>query len=151
LIVKSCKGQIAWLAVVVLLLTGCGESNGIGEVVPAAGIVMVDGKPVSGISITLAPQEGVAGRGGYGSTGEDGSFSLQADTEVPGVPPGNYRMMLQKYAMPDGSPIPPDTSAADAGLVNLLPAIYSHPEQSPVYVTFPTPDGQPVKIDLKSR
>jgi hypothetical protein len=151
MIVKSCKGWIAWLAVAFLLLTGCGESNGIGEVVPAAGVVTVDGKPVSGVSITLAPQEGVAGRGGYGSTGEDGSFSLQADTEVPGVPPGNYRMMLQKYAMPDGSPIPPDTSAADAGLVNLLPAIYSHPEQSPVYVTFPTPDGQPVKIDLKSR
>lgn len=147
---KSCKSFFASLAVGFILLSGC-EKDSVGDVVPAAGVVTLDGKPISGVSITLVPQEGVMGRGGYGSTGEDGSFSLQSDTEVPGVPAGNYKMLLQKYAMPDGSPIPPDTSAADAGLVNLLPPVYSDPEQSTVFITFPTSDGQPVKVDLKSR
>jgi len=148
--VRSCKFSLVLGSIVLLVLVGC-ETESVGEVVPAAGIVTLDGKPASGISITLVPQEGVKGRGGYGSTGEDGAFSLQSDTEVPGVPAGYYRMLFQKYAMPDGSPIPPDTSAADAGIINQLPPVYSHPEQSPVYVTFPTPDGQPLTIDLKSR
>lgn len=147
---RSCKFSLVLGSIVLLVLVGC-ETESVGEVVPAAGIVTLDGKPASGISITLVPQEGVKGRGGYGSTGEDGAFSLQSDTEVPGVPAGYYRMLFQKYAMPDGSPIPPDTSAADAGIINQLPPVYSHPEQSPVYVTFPTPDGQPLTIDLKSR
>lgn len=147
---RTCKCWFAFVAAATMLMVGC-EKESVVEVVPAAGVVSLDGKPISGVSITLVPQEGVKGRGGYGSTGEDGSFSLRSDTEVPGVPAGNYRMLLRKYAMPDGSPIPPDTSAAEAGLVNLLPPVYSDPEQSMVYATFPTPDGQPVKIDLKSR
>ncbi|HBJ33760.1 MAG TPA: hypothetical protein DDZ51_03145 [Planctomycetaceae bacterium] len=150
LIVKNCKFCFAFTALAAFLLTGC-EADTIGEVVPAAGNVTLDGKPIAGVSISLVPQEGVKGRGGYGTTGEDGSFTLQADIDVMGVPAGNYRVMLQKYTMPDGSPIPPDTSGADAGIVNQLPPVYSDPEQSQVYVTFPTPDGQPVKIDLKSR
>lgn len=147
---KSCKSWLASVAIVSVLLAGC-DTETTGEVVPASGVVTLDGKPMAGVSITLVPQEGVKGRGGFGSTGEDGAFSLQADTEVLGVPAGYYRMLFQRYAMPDGSPIPPDTSAADAGLVNLLPEVYAHPELSPVYVTFPTPDGQPLTIDLKSR
>lgn len=145
-----CKCWIVFTAAAALLLSGC-ETETIGEVVPAAGIVTLDGKPISGVAVSLVPQEGVKGRGGYGTTGEDGAFSLQADMDVMGVPAGNYRVTLQKYTMPDGSPIPPDTSGADAGIVNQLPPVYSDPEQSQVYVTFPTPDGQPVKIDLKSR
>lgn len=133
-----------------MLFVGC-ETESVVEVVPAAGVVTLEGKPISGVTVTLVPQQGVKGRGGYGLSGEDGSFSLQSDSEVPGVPPGNYQLLFQKYAMPDGSPIPPDTLGADAGIVNLLPAFYSSIEQSTVYVTFPTPDGQPVKIDLKSR
>jgi hypothetical protein len=133
-----------------MLFVGC-ETKNVVDVVPAAGVVTLEGKPISGVSITLVPQEGVKGRGGYGLSGEDGSFSLQYDTEVPGVPAGKYQVLFQKYAMPDGSPIPPDTMGADAGLVNLLPPFYSSIDQSTVYISFPTPDGQPVKIDLKSR
>jgi len=148
--VRSWTGSFFVASFGFFLLAGC-ETDTVGEVVPAAGVVTLDGKPIAGVSITLLPQEGVKGRGGYGTTGEDGSFSLQTETEVPGVSPGNYRVLMQKYAMPDGSPIPPDTSAADAGVVNQLPSLYNDPQQSPVTVTFPTPDGQPVKIDLKSR
>jgi len=150
LIVRFCKFGSVSLAIVAMFLVGC-EGDSVGEVVPASGVVTFDGKPIAGVSITLVPQEGVKGRGGYGTTGEDGSFELQSAPEVNGVPAGYYRVLFQKFAMPDGSPIPPDTSAADAGLVNQLPEVYSHPEHSTVYVTFPTPDGQPITIDLKSR
>jgi hypothetical protein len=144
----KCLFSIAPL--IVALLIGCDSSGSI-DVVPAAGVVTLDGKPIGGVAISLVPQEGIKGRGGYGTTGEDGSFSLQADVNVMGVPAGYYKVLLQKYAMPDGSPIPPETSAADVGAINMFPAMYADPDQSQVYVTFPTPDGQPVKIDAKSR
>jgi hypothetical protein len=132
------------------IMAGCNPDS-FGELVPASGLVTLDGKPIAGVSITAIPQEGVKGRGGYGLTDSEGSFSLQVDTEASGLPAGNYRLLLQKYAMPDGSPIPENVSAADTDIANVLPPVYSSDERSPVYVTFPTPDGMPVKVDLKSK
>jgi len=132
------------------MLAGC-ETAGTVDTVPASGVVTLDGQPVANVSMTLVPQEGVKGRGGYAVTGEDGSYTFRIDPETEGVPPGYYRVLLQKYAMPDGSPIPDGASAADAGMVNVLPPVYSNPEESQVWVTFPSPDGQGISIDLKSR
>ncbi len=144
------KSWPASIAVTCAMLAGC-ETAGTVDTVPATGVVTLDGKPVAGVSMTLVPQEGVKGRGGYAVTGEDGSYSFQVAPETEGVPAGYYRVLLQKYAMPDGSPIPPGASAADAGIVNVLPPVYSNPEESQVWVTFPSPDGQGTPIDLKSR
>jgi len=131
-------------------MLGCDKGPVI-DVVPASGTVMMDGKPLTGVTLTLVPQEGVKGRGGYAVTAEDGSFQLQTSPELTGVPPGNYRVLFQKLTMPDGSPIPPDTAGAEAGLVNQLPPIYANPEQSPISATIPTPGGEALAFDLKSR
>jgi len=133
------------------MLVGCGGENGGEDLVPATGMVKLDGKPIAGVSLTLVPQEGVKGRGGYAVSGPDGAFAFQSDVDVPGVPAGNYRVLMQKYAMPDGSPIPPDASAADAGIVNQLLPIYADPDQSPAYLTFPAPDPSGITIELKSK
>jgi len=140
----------AAIAMTCAMLAGC-ETAGTVDTVPATGVVTLDGQPVANVSMTLVPQEGVKGRGGYAVTGEDGSYSFQVDSETEGVPAGYYRVLLQKYAMPDGSPIPDGASAADAGMVNVLPPVYSNPEESQVWVNFPSPDGQGIAIDLKSR
>lgn len=144
------KSWPAAMAISCAILAGCGPANRL-DTVPATGVVTLDGEPIAGVAMTLVPQEGVKGRGGYAVTGEDGSYNFQVDPETEGVPPGAYRVLLQKYAMPDGSPIPTGVSAADAGIVNVLPPIYSDPEKSQVLVTFPSPDGQGIPIELKSR
>ncbi len=130
---------------------GCSSEFGSVELVPGTGVVKLDGKPVGGVSLTLVPQEGVKGRGGYAVSADDGSFTFQTDGNTPGVPAGSYRILLQKYAMPDGSPIPPNASAADAGVVNKLPPIYSDPERSPAFVTLPSSASSGLTIDMKSR
>lgn len=149
--VKFLNAWLVLLSVAFLpVMTGCNPDE-FGELVPAGGVVTLDGKPVAGVAISAIPQEGVKGRGGYGVTDSDGAFSLQVDTDAPGLPAGTYRLLLQKYAMPDGSPIPENASAADTNIANVLPPVYSSDERSPVYVTFPTPDGMPTKVDLKSK
>lgn len=147
---KSLRTVYGVLSIAALALSGCGRSANF-EVVPVNGTVFVDEKPISGVALTLVPQEGVKGRGGYATSAGDGSFELQAEPEVKGVVPGNYRVLFQKYAMPDGSPVPPGTSSADANLINQLPAVYSHPEQSPVYTTIPATDGGGLVFRLSSR
>jgi len=131
-------------------MLGC-DNGALIDVVPASGTVMMDGKPLPGVSLTLVPQEGVKGRGGYAITAEDGSFQFQTSPEQTGVPAGNYRVLFQKFTMPDGSPIPPDTIGADAGIVNQLPSIYANPEQSPISATIPPPSGESLAFNLKSR
>lgn len=144
----------SWCAVLTLStasIVGCGGENSGLNLVSATGIVKLDGKPIGGVSLTLVPQEGVQGRGGYAVSAEDGSFTFQSDVDVSGVPAGNYRVLMQKYATPDGSPIPPDATAADGGVVNKLPPIYCDPDRSPAFVTLPISEGSGITIDLKSK
>lgn len=147
---NSFKVVCGVVSVVAFGMAGCNDGKKV-EVIPVTGMVLIDEKPISGVALTLVPQAGVQGRGGYATSAVDGTFELLAEPDVKGVAPGNYRVLFQKYAMPDGSPVPPGTSWADANLINQLPALYSHPEQSPIYATIPTGDGQGLMFRLSSR
>ncbi|GAA5507919.1 hypothetical protein [Novipirellula caenicola] len=138
------------VAILILASIGCGSSTTY-DVVAASGTVMLDNKPIEGVSLTLIPQAGIKGRGGYATSASDGTFTLQSAPEVMGVVPGNYMVLFRKYAMPDGSPVPPGTSAADADLINQLPEIYSHPEKSPIYATIPATGPEGLSFELSSR
>lgn len=139
----------ASLLVGFLALAGC--SGPADETVSAAGIVHLDGNPVEGVSVSLVPQAGVSGRGGYGVSDGEGKFVLKSGPEMIGVMPGTYRVLFQKMRQQDGSPIPPDAMEADVEVVNQLPAVYANPENTPFSIVIPTPDGQPIEMDLKSR
>jgi len=119
--------------------------------VAATGTVNLDGKPIEGVTISLVPQAGVQGVGGYGISDVEGKFVLKSGPEATGVMPGTYRVLFQKMRQKDGSPIPPDAMEADFEVVNHLPPVYAHPDHTPVSFVIPTPDGQPLAVDLKSR
>ncbi|WP_164101480.1 carboxypeptidase-like regulatory domain-containing protein [Candidatus Laterigemmans baculatus] len=120
------------------------------EVVPVSGTVQLDGKPVEGVSITLLPQSNGMRAAGFGTTDSNGQYTLQAGPEIEGVPPGNYRVLFSKMAMPDGSPIPPDAMAADVGAVNVLPEKYNSVEFSGVTLTVPPPNAEATNFELSS-
>jgi len=131
------------------VFAGCSEPSD--ETVAAGGVVQLDGKPVEGVTVSLVPQAGVLGQGGYGITDAEGKFVLSSSPETIGVMPGTYRVLLQKIRQKDGSPIPADTMAVDIAVVNQIPALYSNPDSSPISAVIPSPDGQPMTIELKSR
>lgn len=103
----------------VFLATANGCSKGVSlKTVPVTGKVTLDGKPLSGATVTfLQASPGADGSGGApssGITGADGSYKLITMASgrdiVDGAPPGNYKVSVTKQssapaAPPGGPPI----------------------------------------------
>ena len=81
----------AGVAIVVLLTLslslGCGRKGP--RPVPVSGTVTVDGKPLAGGAITVAPEKG---RAAGGRIGPDGRFELSSWQPGDGVAPGTHRV-----------------------------------------------------------
>jgi hypothetical protein len=141
--------MLATLALAGLAATsGCGEGT---PLVPVDGLVTLDGKPVSGMIVSFAPEGETQGNGALGYVGEDGRFSLTDARGEPGVRVGQYRVSFYpalKNNLPEDDPsgvvAPPGKST--------VPGIYLQPYTSPVLATVPeggaeiqvllTPDGK---------
>lgn len=75
------------LVAVVVLALGCGRKGP--RPVPVSGTVTVDGKPLAGGALTVAPENG---RAAGGRIGTDGRFVLSTWIEGDGVAPGTHRV-----------------------------------------------------------
>ena len=78
----------------VLGLAGCGE-----DTVPVKGLVMLDGNPVEGATVTFGTEDGKRSYGGF--TDSNGSFFLSGGG-VPGALPGTYKVTVTKAKKADG-------------------------------------------------
>lgn len=120
--------KAAVVAVLVAISAGCG--NGL---VPAEGLVLLDGSPVVGATVTFIPQG--PGRPASARTGPDGRFVASLPAGAPGVPPGDYRVvvMLLKQQSPNAAGgADADTASGEGGppVEYLVPKRYSDPETS---------------------
>lgn len=134
-------------------LAGCGRSK-VGEVLqtfPVSGLVTVNGHPASGVSVTFLPVGGTRGQGGYAVTGEGGRFTVMSADGSTGVPEGDYKVLVSKWTLPDGSPIPAGSTAADVGAENQLPELYSDPGQSPALAKVLSGANPDIMVDVKTR
>lgn len=75
------------------LLTGCTKPV---KLVPASGVVLIDGKPAEGILVQFLPQtrDGRRMPTSFGTTGADGSFSLTTHDGQPGAVEGPHAVLL---------------------------------------------------------
>jgi len=88
----SCRD--AWLAAAAcwaLLVAGCEQPT---SLVPVAGIVLLDGKPLTSGVVQFQPASGQAASGQIAA---DGSFLLSRNAPGDGVPPGTYRVAVISY------------------------------------------------------
>lgn len=111
--------------VLVGIAVGCGggaSKEVIPALVPVSGKVLLDGKPDAGIAVTFVPMD--KGNPSSGVTNAEGAYSLTYRNGDPGVPAGNYVVMFSKLTQKDGSPIPPDKTAADVMAVDKIPERY---------------------------
>jgi hypothetical protein len=133
-----------------LAVTGCGAATDDLQTVPVTGRVTLDGAPLCSAQIVFIPLD-TSGQSlsAAGSTDESGEFILTAAT-YSGVLPGQYKVLIEHYTMPDGSPVQVD--AAIGGLEQMkmmgqvkqaLPAAYTSPESSTLtaLVTAEKPEG----------
>jgi hypothetical protein len=75
-------------------LSGCGP-----RLSPVSGVVKLDGKPVSGATVTFVSDDGK--HTATAETDESGNFTL-THTNGPGTFPGNYKVTVTKYPKVEG-------------------------------------------------
>jgi hypothetical protein len=112
---------------------------------------LIDNEPIGGVSISFTPADGTKGTGGFGATDSTGAYSLKHRSGAVGIEPGEYKVVISRYAQPDGSPIPAGKSAADVGAVELLPASYSSVEETTLTATVPSKGTDAQDFQLSSR
>ena len=78
-----------WIVAVAMLLPGCGDG-----LVPASGVVSLDGGPVAGATVTFIPTG--PGIPASGTTDATGRFELAIGSGRQGLPRGRYRVTITK-------------------------------------------------------
>lgn len=131
-------------------LGGCTEKTST-NLVPVTGSVTMDGKPLEGASVTFVGTGSTPGLGGTGVTDAAGNFEISHFRAGKGLEQGDYKVMISKLVMSDGSPIPPGTlSIAELSTREMLPARYSDPGKTVLNATV-VEGGDPVSLGLASR
>lgn len=96
------------VAVGFALLVGCGPSGP--AMVPVSGTVTLDGTPVEGASVMLAPT--ATGRPAQGTTDAAGKFQLTTDKPGDGAVEGEYEVTVTGVRT-TGAAVNPDGTSGD--------------------------------------
>jgi hypothetical protein len=85
---------------------GCGGAR----TSPVTGVVLLDGKPLAGATVTFVA--GGTGRDATGETDKEGQFTMSTFEPRDGVLPGTYKVVI---SLPEGTPDPKTyTTSEDA-------------------------------------
>ncbi|MEX2176600.1 MAG: hypothetical protein WD872_19700 [Pirellulaceae bacterium] len=111
----------------------------------------MDGQPLEGANVTFVPLSTAEGQGGTGGTDAAGKYEVMHFRAGKGVEPGQYKVVISKLVMQDGSPIPPGTeSAAELSTKDAVPPQYSDYNQSKLQATVEA-GGKPIDFALTSK
>jgi hypothetical protein len=80
------------VALLSVVLAGCGESRPSYSMVPVSGTLSLDGKRASGIVVTFDSDSGPRA---FGVTDDEGAFSLETKEYGNGAPEGSYKVWIQ--------------------------------------------------------
>ena len=129
------------LMILGVFLTACRPSAP--GLVPATGIVTLDGTPVAHAVVVFLPLNETGNhRGGQGETDESGRFTLStfhAGNDVSGIAPGDYRVGVTKLTVAQDMRTPPQ---------NLLPEKYRFPKTSGLTATVHATEKNEIALDL---
>ncbi len=136
---KMCMFSLLLTTVAII---GCGGGgDDLPDVVPVSGTVTLNGEPLQGASVTFMG----TGRPCYGATDENGKYTIKDLNGREGCPTGKYKVVISKYAKPDGSPLEEGPEGGAEG-VEHLPPQYSSDEKTTL--TADVPEGGKT-IDFK--
>jgi len=105
-----------------VVICGCGKSDRAG--LQITGKVTLDGKPLEGATVTFVPIGATPGIGAAGTTDSSGEYKLAPRRKGEPVAQGDYKVVVSRWLMPDGSQVPKGTSPANAGAMESLPPSY---------------------------
>ncbi|QDU26480.1 hypothetical protein ETAA8_15580 [Anatilimnocola aggregata] len=124
--------------------------------IPVTGVVTLDGQPCASAVVNLVAHGETTGNGGWGRTDEQGKFVIhlndgRSEQGPPGLPAGQYKVLISKLVTPDGQPFIPteDVAPIDSNAKELLPPIYSDFQQTTLTADVVAPKSELV-FELKS-
>jgi hypothetical protein len=130
-----------------LFLAGCGQA-GLKGLVPCSGVVLKDGQPVAGVTVTFSPVSTDAqAKGASAETDKNGKF--QAGTlQWNGILPGQYRVTLSKRIteINPGQESVPDEHKALTHVEQM--GKYANPDESNLTVTIPKTGDDKLSFDV---
>lgn len=136
---------------------GCGDAEIALPTVPVTGRITLDSAPLQGAQVVFIPLDAGGGSlSAAGSTNENGEYTLSAAT-YEGVVPGQYKVLVEHYTMPDGSPVQVDTAIGGLEQMKMLgqvrqvlPAAYTSPEATTLAVLVTAEKSQGYDFQLTS-
>ena len=148
LILKLVK-RASSLVLLGAVLAGCGGGTHGPKLVPVSGTVTLNGSPLSGAFVTLHPVGTTRGTGATGRTDAAGKFQLKSPPQGNGAVPGEYKVVISKLVMPDGSDFPEFSEVApmDSGAKEQLAAEYCELEHTTLTANVPE-GGRELKFTL---
>lgn len=118
--------QIVVLATLTGGIVGCGRGS-YEKLLPASGIVTLDGTPLVGATVAYIPIKSNQQQPSYGYTDGKGKYALKTPEGYVGVSPGEYRIVISRMVMENGSPIPPGSQTGAAEGHESIPFPHSDP------------------------
>ena len=134
-------------ALFLYLLAGCTGSTGPKppELAPVEGTVTMDDKPLVEASLMFGAGSAT------GQTDANGHYVLMGHGGKKGCPPGNYKVVVEKWVNKDGSVYrSAEMSPMDAGATQTIPSKYSDMEKTELKAKVPAGGGK-VDFQLKSK
>lgn len=146
----------------ILVAAGCGRGGANIDAQPVGGVVLFNGEPVEGATVSFTPQQTSGDAGGVpavGRTGSDGAFRLRALQSgrpvAAGTAVGSYIVTVVKQEIPAladpelvNNP-PPNLPPAMLEPRDLLPTVYGSIAQSPLRAEVQKGDNQ-FRFELSS-
>lgn len=115
-------------------LTGCNPTGPVQT--PVSGIVTLESVPLTGARVQFIPQGDTLGHGGSGITSDDGRYEIVVHrTKSKGLVPGEYKVVVTRLLLADGTPLPPNVPQEGSGARESIPEPYCRRDLSPLTVT----------------
>jgi hypothetical protein len=137
----------------VVVIAGCSR-DGLPGLVPAAGIVTLNGEPVEGAIISFAPGPDMQNvRSASAMSDRNGRFAVSTLNHADGMFPGEYQVFLTKTTGTGGD-ISPEEAARQGGggdrqVVHHLPLKYANRDTSGLTVSIPPRGNRNIELALE--
>lgn len=144
---------ISCLCVLVVSMIGCGsQSKDELKIVPARGVLTLDGMPLAEADVAAFPLGETPGLGGGCRSNERGEFQFTHARGEIGLPPGSYKLTVSLRKRPDGSvpPVNDPTPPIESSARETLAPHFSDPAKS-ILTQIITDDGKPFDLKLDSK
>jgi hypothetical protein len=142
--------RFAWI-LLALFAAGCSKTDP--SFVPVSGTITFNDQPLANATVTFIPKDGTPGFGGLGKTDAAGRYKVRGSRDdATGIPPGEYRVVISKRLMPDGSEVPANdnTPPMNSPAKESLSAAYSSMAASTLSASV-RPGAGPIDFALRDK